>query len=187
VIYDLDAARPERPARSSLRMTAITVVAVGVTLAFFTALAFGPGQRARQTPILTLSAAMPTTPPRPQMVMSPVPDQTLVFSPDVGKSIFRISYLGETGRLRNEGIATTYRLFPGGDLVTVAPLPLAQTLPYPSPPPGSPPLRVRGRDASWTIKNGTTSIRWIENGVAFEMSSRTLTIAELVELASKLR
>jgi hypothetical protein len=191
VIYDLDAGRPERPVRSGVRMTAVTIAAVAVALVFFTALAFAPGQRASQTPIFKLgevAAPEVTSPPRPQMVTRPAPDQTLVFPADVADSIFRITYLGETGLLKNEGVATTYRLRSSDDLVTVAPLPLAQTLPYPSPAPGSPPLRIRGRDANWIVtENGTSAIRWIENEVAFEISSRTLTIAQLVDLASMLR
>ena len=51
-----------------------------------------------------------------------------------------------------------------------------------------PPLRVRGRaaEATFTV-NGTSAIRWIENDTVFEMSSRTLTVAQLAELANKLR
>jgi hypothetical protein len=189
VIYDLDAGRPERSGGTSVRMTVVTLIALGIALAFFTALAFGPGQRASQRPIFTLSAPDITLPPRPAMVTRPAPDQTLVFPSDVADAIFRITYLGETGGpLTSEGLVTTYRLRASNDLVAVAPLPLAQTLPYPSPAPGSPPLRIRGYDANWIItENGTTAIRWIENGVAFEISSRTLTIAQLVDLASMLR
>jgi hypothetical protein len=188
VIYDLDAGRPERPARSSVGMTVVTVVAVGVALVFFAAAAFAPGERASQTPILTFAAPPLPTMPRPSFVTRPVPDQTLVFSPDVAEATYRITSLGQTGLVRNEGVATTYRLRSSNDLVTVAPLPLAETLPYPSPAPGSPPLRVRGRDANWIVTdNGTTAIRWVENGVAFEMSSRTLKVAQLVDLANRLR
>jgi hypothetical protein len=192
VIYDLDAGRPERPGGASVGMTAVTLIAVGLALALFAALAFGPGQRASQRPIFTLGAVSApeiTLPPRPPMVTRPVPDQTLVFPSDVADSIFRITYLGETGGpLRSEGLVTTYRLQASNDLVTVVPLPLAQSLPYPSPAPGSPPLRIRGHDANWIItENGTTAIRWIENGVAFEISSRTLSLAQLTELTAKLR
>ncbi len=188
MIYDLDAGRPERPGGSSVRMTAVTVVAVGVALAFFTALAFAPGQRASQTPILTLSAPALPTLARPTFNTKPVPDRTLVLSGDDAVETFRITSLGQTGLVRNDAVATTYRLRATGDLVTVAPLPLNEMLPYSSPLVMDPPLRVRGRaaEATYTV-NGTSAIRWIESDTVFEMSSRTLSVAQLAELANRLR
>jgi hypothetical protein len=51
-----------------------------------------------------------------------------------------------------------------------------------------PPLRIRGRAAQATITvNGTSAVRWAESGVVFEMSSRTLTIKQLSDLANRLR
>jgi hypothetical protein len=188
VIYDLDAGRPELPRRGSIRMTAVTVVAVGIALAVFAALAFAPGQRASQTPILTFSAPALPTMARPTFNTKPVPDRTLVLSDDDAVSTFRITSLGQTGLVNNESIATTYRLRATGDMVTVAPLPQSEVLPYASPLVIDPPLRVRGRaaEATYTV-NGTSAIRWIENGTVFEMSSRTLSVAQLAELANKLR
>jgi len=47
---------------------------------------------------------------------------------------------------------------------------------------------VRGRAANWIVTdNGVRAIRWIENDMVFEMSSRTLSVAQLADLASKLR
>ena len=188
MIYDLDAGRPERPGRGGIRMTAVTVVAVGVALVFFTALAFAPGQRASQTPIFTISAPALPTMARPTFNTKPVPDRTLVLPQAEAVTTFRITSLGQTGLVNNESIATTYRLRATGDMVTVAPLPQSETLPYTSPLVIDPPLRVRGgaAEATFTI-NGTTAIRWIENGTVFEMSSRTLNVAQLSELANKLR
>lgn len=187
MIYDLDAGRPERPGRSSVRMTAVTVVAVGIALVFFAAVAFAPGQRASQTPIFTLSAPALPTMARPTFNTRPVPDQTLVLLPDVADATFRIGSDGATGLLFNYSVATTYRLVASNDLVTVAPLPQSEALPYPSPAPGDPPLRVRGRAANWIVTdNGTRAIRWLENGMVFEMSSRTLSVAQLSDLANKL-
>jgi hypothetical protein len=188
VIVDLDAGRPERPARSSIRMTAVTVLAVAVALVFFAALAFAPGRRAAQTPILTLSAPAAPTMALPTFNTKPVPDRTLVLSDEDAITTFRITSLGQTGLVNNEAIATTYRLRASGDMVTVAPLPQSEALPYAAPLVIDPPLRVRGRaaEATFTV-NGTTAIRWIENGTVFEMSSRTLNVAQLTELASKLR
>lgn len=188
MIYDLDAGRPERPGRSSVRMTAVTVVAVGVALVFFTALAFAPGQRASQTPVFTFSAPALPTMPRPTFNTRPVPDLTLVLSEEDAVTTFRITSLGQTGLVNNDSIATTYRLRATGDLVTVAPLPQSEALPYTSPLVIDPPLRVRGRAAQATVTvNGTTVIRWVENTMVFEMSSRTLSIAQLSELANTLR
>jgi hypothetical protein len=188
VIYDLDAGRPERRGSSSARMTAVTVVAVGIALAFFTALAFAPGQRASQTPIFTFSAPALPTMARPTFNTQPVPDRTLVLPEDDAATTFRITSLGQTGLVNNDSIATTYRLRATGDLVTVAPLPQNEVLPYSSPLVMDPPLRIRGRAAQATITaSGTTAVRWSENGVVFEMSSRTLTIAQLSDLANKLR
>jgi len=188
VIYDLDAGRPERPRRDGLRMTAVTVAAVGVALVFFTALAFGPGQRASQTPILTFSEPALPTMARPTFSSKPVPDRTLVLSRDDAVTTFRITSLGETGLVSNDSVATTYRLRATGDLVTVAPLPQSEVLPYATPLVFDPPLRIRGRAAEATLTvNGTTAVRWLENGTVFEMSSRTLSVAQLAELATKLR
>lgn len=188
MIYDLDAGRPERPGRGGVRMTAITVVAVTVALVFFAALAFAPGERASQTPILTLSAPALPTMARPTFNTRPVPDRTLVLSEDDAVSTFRITSLGQTGLVNNDAIATTYRLRATGDLVTVAPLPQSEVLPYTAPLVFDPPLRVRGRaaEATFTV-NGTTAVRWLENGTVFEMSSRTLNVAQLADLANKLR
>lgn len=188
MIYDLDAGRPERRGRSSLRMTAVTVVAVGIALVFFAAVAFAPRERASQTPIFTLSAPALPTMARPTFVTQPVPDRTLVLSDEDAVTTFRISSLGQTGLLNNDSIATTYRLRKTGDLVTVAPLPEREALPYASPLVIDPPLRVRGRAAQATLTvNGTTAVRWLEAGMVFEMSSRTLTLAQLADLANTLR
>jgi hypothetical protein len=188
VIYDLDAGRAERAGHGSMRMTAVTIVAVGVALVFFAALAFAPGQRASQTPIFTLSAPALPTMARPTFNTQPVPDRTLVLPEEDAVTTFRITSLGQTGLVNNDSIATTYRLRASGDLVTVAPLPQSEALPYSAPLVMDPPLRIRGRAAQATITvNGTTAVRWVENGVVFEMSSRTLTIAQLSQLANTLR
>jgi len=188
VIYDLDAGRPERPGRGSVQMTVVTVVAVTVALVFFAAVAFAPGQREAQTPIFTLSAPALPTMARPTFNSQPVPDRTLVLSDEDAITTFRITSLGQTGLVNNDAIATTYRLRDSGDLVTVAPLPQSEALPYTDPLVMNPPLRVRGRAAQATFTvNGTRAIRWIENGMVFEMSSRTLSVPQLAELANKLR
>lgn len=188
MIYDLDAGRPERAGRSSIRMTAVTVVAVGVALVFFTALAFAPGQRESQTPIFTFTAPALPTMARPTFNTQPVPDRTLVLPEEDAVTTFRITSLGQTGLVNNEAIATTYRLRATGDLVTVAPLPQNEALPYADPLVMNPPLRVRGRAAQATFTvNGTTAVRWVENGMVFEMSSRTLSVVQLAELANTLR
>jgi hypothetical protein len=187
VIYDLDAGRPERPGRG-VGMTAAAVVATTIVLAFFAALAFAPGQRASQTPIFTISAPALPTMARPTFNTKPVPDRTLVLSDEDAVTTFRITSLGQTGLVNNDAIATTYRLRSTGDLVTVAPLAQSEALPYSAPLVIDPPLRVRGRaaEATFTV-NGTTAVRWIENDTVFEMSSRTLNVAQLAELATKLR
>jgi len=169
-------------------MTAVTVVAVGIALVFFTAVAFAPGQRAGQTPIFTFSAPVRPSMAHPTFNTQPVPDRTLVLPEDDAVTTFRITSLGQTGLINNESVATSYRLRATGDLVTVAPLPPNEVLPYSSPLVMDPPLRIRGRAAQATITvNGTTAVRWSENGVVFEMSSRTLSIAQLSDLANKLR
>jgi len=188
VIYDLDAGRPERRGGSSLGMAAVTIVAAAAALVFFAALAFAPGERASQTPIFTLSAPALPTMARPTFDSKPVPDRTLVLSRDDAVTTFRITSLGETGLVSNDSIATTYRLRATGDLVTVSSLRPKEALPYAAPLVMDPPLRVRGRaaEATFTV-NGTSAIRWIENDTVFEMSSRTLSVAQLGELANHLR
>jgi hypothetical protein len=188
MIYDLDAGRPERPTRSSVRMTVLTIGVGCVALAFFTALAFGPSERAKQTPAFVFSAPALPTMARPTFNTRPVPDRTLVLSDDDAVSTFRITSLGQTGLVNNDAVATTYRLRATGDLVTVAPLPQSEALPYAAPLVLDPPLRVRGRVAQATVTiNGTSAVRWVENDTVFEMSSRTLTVAQLASLANRLR
>ncbi len=161
---------------------------IGVSIAFFAALAFWPGERARQTPVITLTYPQMSFPPRPSFVTRPVPDRRLTLSPDVATVTYRITYQGQTGLVSNDSLATTYRLRASGDLVTVSSLPLAESWPYPSPASGALALRVRGRDANWVVmENGTSLIRWVENGASFEMSSRTLSAAQLADLATRLR
>jgi len=169
-------------------MTVVTVVAAAIVLAFFAAQAFAPGQRASQTPLFTFSAPVLPTMPHPSFNTQPVPDRTLVLPREDAITTFRITSLGQTGLVSNDAIATTYRLRASGDLVTVAPLPQSEVLPYAAPLVVDPPLRVRGKaaEATFTV-NGTTAVRWLENGMVFEISSRTLTLAQLVDLAAKLR
>lgn len=187
MIYDLDAGRPERPATSA-RMTAITILVVAVALVVFAVAAFAPGDRARQTPLFTIPAPALPTMPRPSFVTRPVQDQTLVMPATVATVTSRITSRGQTGLVSNEALATTYRLRASNDLVTVAWLTPTEALPYPSPAPGDAPLRVRGRDANYIVTdNGVKAIRWLESGMVFEMSSRTLTIAQLADLANRLR
>src|ERR1700687_2694359 len=128
-------------------MTAVTVVAVGIALVFFTAVAFAPGQRAGQTPIFTFSAPVRPSMAHPTFNTQPVPDRTLVLPEDDAVTTFRITSLGQTGLINNESVATSYRLRATGDLVTVAPLPPNEVLPYSSPRVIDPPLRIRGRGA----------------------------------------
>ena len=169
-------------------MTVVSVVAITIALIYFAALAFAPGQRESQTPIVTLYAPALPTMARPTFNTKPVPDRTLVLAEEDAITTFRITSLGQTGLVNNEAIATTYRLRGSGDLVTVAPLPQSEALPYADPIVMNPPLRVRGRAAQATFTvNGTTAVRWVENGMVFEMSSRTLTVPQLAELANKLR
>ena len=169
-------------------MTALTVAAVVIALAFFAVAAFAPGQRASQTPILTIQAPALPTLAAPSFVTRPVPDRTLHLPSTLATPLARITTRGQTGLVSNDQLVTTYRLNASTDQVTVAWLLPAEALPYPSPAPGAAPLRVRGRDASYVVTdNGMRAIRWLESGMVFEMSSRTLTIAQLTDLANRLR
>ena len=169
-------------------MTAVTVAAVVIALAFFAVAAFAPGQRASQTPILTIQAPPLPTLAAPSFVTRPVPDRTLHLPSTLATPLARITTRGQTGLVSNDQLVTTYRLNASTDQVTVAWLLPTEALPYPSPAPGAAPLRVRGRDASYVVTdNGMRAIRWLESGMVFEMSSRTLTIAQLTDLANRLR
>jgi len=169
-------------------MTAVTVAAVAVALVFFALAAFAPGQRASQTPLFTIAPPALPTMARPTFATKPVQDRTLVIPETVATATSRITSRGQTGLVSNDALATTYRLVASNDLVTVAWLSPSEALPFPSPAPGHAPLRVRGRDANYIVTdNGMKAIRWLESGMVFEMSSRTLTIAQLADLANRLR
>jgi hypothetical protein len=187
VIYDLDAGRPERPGRGGVRMTAVTVVALGSPWRTSPRLRSLPASAPAKRRSFTFSAPALPTMARPTFNSRPVPDRRSSFrgrrGQDVPHHLAGPDRAGEQ-RLHRDDVP----LRSTGDLVTVAPLPQSEALPYTSPLDIDPPLRVRGQAAQATVTfGGTSAIRWVENTMVFEMSSRTLTVAQLVELANKLR
>ncbi len=119
--------------------------------------------------------------------MRPAPDLNLVLPDDLAVVVRRSGINGETGLIPTAASITTFRLRATGDLVSVAaPTGVAEVRRINSDP--DPGLRVRGAYAISSVdRNGSTVIRWTENGVTYEIGSRTLGANELVVLANKLR
>jgi hypothetical protein len=119
--------------------------------------------------------------------LRPAPDLNLVLPDDLAVVVRRSGINGETGLIPTAASITTFRIRATGDLVSVAAptgLDVVRRINN-DPDPG---LRVRGAYAvSNTDRNGSTIIRWTENGVTYEISSRTLDTPQLVALANKLR
>jgi hypothetical protein len=93
---------------------------------------------------------------------------------------------GETGLIPTAASVTTFRLLATGDLVSVASVPGADVVRASATPP-DPVYRVHGQFAIASIERGTMQLRWTENGVTYQIASRTLDAKALSEVADKLR
>ncbi len=115
--------------------------------------------------------------------LRPVPELNPTFPPDVASVVRRAGINGETGLIPTAAAVTTYRLNDTGDIVAVSTVPDGL---------GAPPrdtgLRVHGQIAYGTLDRGIAHVRWTENGVTYDVASRTLLdVARLAEIANTLR
>jgi hypothetical protein len=171
----------------------LTVAATALAIAFFASVPYWP-KEPMSNPIpefvsQSLSApAEKVTLRGPSVLASarPAPDLNLELPGDVAAIARRTGINGETGLIPTAASITTFRLRATGDLVSVAAPTGLETVRRSANDP-DPGLRVRGSYAVATMDRGNTIIRWTERGVTYEISSRTLDTARLVDLANTLR
>jgi hypothetical protein len=171
----------------------LTAAATAVALAFFASVPYWPREgsaNAIRLPTFAPAAVSYATPapvgPLVLASLKPVPVLNLELPADLATVVRRTGINGETGLIPTFASITTFRLRATGDLVTVA----APTgIDAVRRPPGDvdPAIAVHGSYALASVDRGSTVIRWTENGVTYEVSSRTLDANRLAEVAEKLR
>jgi hypothetical protein len=170
----------------------LTVAASAIVIAFFASVPYWPREGSanaiRLPTFAPASASFATPAPLGPLVLAslkPAPVLNLELPESLATVVRRTGINGETGLIPTSASITTFRLRLTGDLVTVAAPTGLDAVRRPST--DAPALLVRGTYAVATVDVGATVIRWTENGVTYEMSSRTLDVTELAELANKLR
>jgi hypothetical protein len=116
------------------------------------------------------------------------PSLALRLPPDVATEIQTRTVDGVTGPARAAPTFRTFRLSESNRVVMVAMLPGVPAIVSPSNPPADA-LSVRGTyAANYSIEAMSLSaVRWTENGMTYEVSSRSLVLGELVALAERVR
>lgn len=162
----------------------LTIAATAVGIAFFASVPHWP--EAWTTRPIPSATPRPLLGPSVLASLRPVPTLNLSLPADIATVAARRGINGETGLIPTAAAITTFRLRATGELVTVAaPTGLAPVRPVAGDP--DPVFRVRGRYAVVTTDRGNTVIRWTENGVTYEASSRTLDAGRLADIANRLR
>lgn len=171
----------------------LAIAATALGAAFFVSTPYWPreAQRPLRVPVAVFVAAPPQdqVPPRrvallgPSVLagVKPAPELSVALPEDLAVVVQRRGIDGETGLIPSAASITTFRLRASGDLVSVA------SSFGVDPVRGDAALTVRGTNAVASTDRGITTIRWTENGVTFEISSRTLDMPVLVALANTLR
>jgi hypothetical protein len=170
----------------------LTVAATALAAAFFLSVPYWPKQDSPNA--IRLPTAAPQAANAPSILrgpsvladLKPVPDLNLSLPADVATVAARRGINGETGLIPTAASITTFRLKATGDLVTVA-APTGLDAVRRISNDGDPALRIRGAYAVATVERGNTVLRWTENGVTYEISSRTLDQASLAAIADRLR
>jgi len=173
----------------------LATAATALGIAFFASVPYWPHEAiSNPLPGFVSSAAQALAPsyraplrgPSVLANLRPAPDLNLVLPDDVAVVVARRGINGETGLIPTAASITTFRLRATGDLVSVA-APTGVDAVRRVNNDADPALRVRGAFAVATTDRGSTVIRWTENGVTYEISSRTLDTARLTEVANQLR
>lgn len=178
----------------------LTLAATFVAIAFFASVPYWPKEPVNNPIPSFVSAAAHNLMPAnkapllgPSVLASakPAPELNLGLPNSIATVVHRSGINGETGLIPTNASITTFRLTATGDLVSIAMLesadPIVAPAVIPSRPGTASPLVVRGQYAVASLDRGITHIRWTENGVTFDIASRTLEPASLGEVANKLR
>ena len=169
------------PRRMELLLTA---AASAMAIAFFASVPYWPAEwTARRPQPIEVVAALRA--PSVLANVGPAPVLNLNLPAGVATVAGRRGINGETGLIPTAASITTFRLIATGDLVSVAA------------PTGVDPVRrasgdadsayhVHGSYTQITESRGSTVMRWTENGVTYEISSRTLDAQHLADIANTL-
>ena len=170
----------------------LTIAAAALGVAFFASVPYWPQQRINN-PLPSFVSAALTAPNKapllgPSVLASakPAPVLNLGLPDSVATVVRRSGINGETGLIPTFASITTFRLNATGDLVSVSMVENATPVTAPTSTSGAS-LQVRGHDAIASVDRGITHIRWTENGITFDIASRTLDQQPLVDVANKLR
>ena len=173
----------------------LTVAATCLAIAFFASAPYWPRQAMdNPLPSFVSAAAQKLSPPNratllgPSVLASakPAPELNLGLPGSIATVVRRSGINGETGLIPTNASITTFRLSATGDLVSVAMVENAAPVSAPAAATSSS-LEVRGHYAVATVDRGVTHIRWTENGITFDIASRTLDPLPLAEVANNLR
>ena len=171
----------------------LTIAAAALAVAFFASVPYWPRDRI-ENPIPSFVSAALTVPNKapllgPSVLASakPAPVLNLGLPDNVGTVVRRSGINGETGLIPTLASITTFRLTATGDLVSVAMVEGATPITSASFVGSDPAFTVRGQFAIASVDRGITHVRWTENGITFDIASRTLEPVRLVDVANKLR
>jgi len=161
----------------------LTIAATAVAIAFYASVSYWPKDWTERPIVPNVAVLL-----GPSVLASarPAPDLNLALPDDIATVVRRSGINGETGLIPTAASITTFRLRASGDLVSVA-APTGVDPIRRSSIDTEPQLRVRGAYAVASEDRGNTVIRWTEDGVTYEVSSRTLDVRALAALANKLR
>jgi hypothetical protein len=173
----------------------LTIAATAVAIAFFASAPYWPREAIdNPLPSFVSAAALKLSPPNkapllgPSVLAStkPAPELNLGLPGSIATVVRRSGINGETGLIPTNASITTFRLSATGDLVSVAMVENATPVSASTAATDSS-LQVRGHYAVATVDRGITHIRWTENGITFDIASRTLEPFPLADVANKLR
>ena len=173
----------------------LTVAASALGIAFFLSVPYWPRQQiANPLPSFVASAARNLAPAQKAPLLGPsvlagvrpAPVLNLSLPEGIATIVRRTGINGETGLIPTAASITTFRLRSTGDLVSVAAPTGVDPVVRGASDPDSP-VHVHGAYTVTRFDRGVTVLRWTENGVTYEISSRTLDTAGLAEVANKLR
>jgi len=178
----------------SVRLEALlTVAAAALAIAFFASAPYLTRERI-DNPLPSFVSTALSTPNKapllgPSVLASakPAPELNLGLPDNVGTVVRRSGINGETGLIPTLASITTFRIRATGDLVSVAMVEGASPITTAAFAGADAALTVHGQYAVANVDRGVTHVRWTENGITFDIASRTLGPSELVEIANKLR
>ncbi len=164
----------------------LSLAAAALGVAFFVSVPYWPKSKSWTERASAIDVASIVRGPSILAGLAPVPDLNLAFPDDVAVVVARRGINGETGLIPTAASITTFRLRATGDLVSVA-APTGVDAVRRASSDTAPALSVHGAYAVAYADRGVTTLRWTENGVTYEISSRTLDAPRLAEVANRLR